>query len=123
MTSSGQFILTEAVPFRMTPNIQHFLTNINIEALLVPTTYALSRTLNRPFSEWIDMLHLFSRDEIFHWSLELNQQPVTASNAVFELSSKMVQNFELLLKRGQVFCCFKEQENVKIIELFLDIAN
>lgn len=69
------------------------------------------------------MLHLFSRDEIFHWSLELNQQPVTASNAVFELSSKMVQNFELLLKRGQVFCCFKEQEKVKIIELFLDIAN
>ena len=69
------------------------------------------------------MLHLFSRDEIFHWCLELDQQSVTTSNAVFELSSKMVQNFELLLKRGQVFCCFKEQENVRNIELFLDIAN
>ncbi len=47
-TISHIFSSNESVPFRFTPNIQHFVTPVGTEALLVPGIVAIARALTKP---------------------------------------------------------------------------
>lgn len=42
------FASSESVPFRFTPNLQHFVTPIGTEALLCPGICAIARALTKP---------------------------------------------------------------------------
>lgn len=45
---TGVITQTEAVPFRFTPNLQHFVNPTGTEALLCPGIVAVARALTKP---------------------------------------------------------------------------
>lgn len=54
----------EAVPFRLTPNMQHFITRAGIEGVVTAAATALSRSLSPPEFDLAGTLSLFIRDEV-----------------------------------------------------------
>lgn len=60
-------ISTEAVPFRLTPNMQHFITRVGVEGLLTSATTAIARSLVMPEFDLEGTLSLFLRDEVGHF--------------------------------------------------------
>ena len=48
LNQSGQFTLTEAVPFRLTPNIQNFITPVGMEGVFTSSIMAVARCLTEP---------------------------------------------------------------------------
>ena len=59
----------EAVPFRLTPNIQHFVTSLGLESLFLPGMMAVARVLLGEFStsasfELENLLLLLLKDEL-----------------------------------------------------------
>jgi transformation/transcription domain-associated protein len=65
-TSSGSPIITstEAVPFRLTPNMQHFITKTGVEGTVTAVLTALSRSLTLPEFDLSGTLTIFLRDEV-----------------------------------------------------------
>jgi hypothetical protein len=59
MISSG-----ETVPFRLTPNMQHFITRVGIEGVVSGCATALSKCLTSPEFDLGGTLSLFIRDEV-----------------------------------------------------------
>ncbi|ORX57551.1 hypothetical protein DM01DRAFT_1302758 [Hesseltinella vesiculosa] len=57
----------EMVPFRFTPNIQHFMTPVGIEGLFTSCLMATARCLTEPELELDQYLNIFIRDEVFAW--------------------------------------------------------
>lgn len=64
--TSGQPTIasTESVPFRLTPNMQHFITRTGIEGVVVACITAIAKSLSAPEFELDGTLHLFVRDEV-----------------------------------------------------------
>jgi hypothetical protein len=54
----------EKVPFRLTPNMQHFITPTGIEGLLTSSVIAMARSLSMPEFDLESCLSLFLRDEV-----------------------------------------------------------
>lgn len=54
----------DAVPFRLTPNMQHFITPAGIEGLLTSGVMAMARSLSNPEFDLESSLSLFLRDEV-----------------------------------------------------------
>nr|ACZ80650.1 putative histone acetyltransferase protein [Cryptococcus depauperatus] len=54
---------SEAVPFRLTPNMQHFVTRAGVEGLISATCTAMARCLTVPDFDLSGTLCLFIRDE------------------------------------------------------------
>lgn len=55
---------TDPVPFRLTPNMQHFITPAGIEGLLTSGVTAMARSLSNPEFDLESSLSLFLRDEV-----------------------------------------------------------
>lgn len=55
---------TEHVPFRLTPNMQHFITPTGVEGLLTSAVMAMARSLTNPEFDLPSCLTLFLRDEV-----------------------------------------------------------
>lgn len=117
LNQSGQFTLTEAVPFRLTPNIQTFLTEFGIEGPLTTYIVALGQALSGKKQDLADYLTLFVRDEVFTWAnSNLGSSiisPVSSDeiiNMQSDISSKIFQNVEIIMKRVQTLGCSKEIE-------------
>ncbi len=54
----------EPVPFRLTPNMQHFITPTGVEGLLTSAVMAMARSLTLPEFDLESCLSLFLRDEV-----------------------------------------------------------
>lgn len=117
LNQSGQFTLTEAVPFRLTPNIQSFLTDFGIEGPFTTYIAALGQALSGKKQDLSDYLTLFVRDEIFTWAGTNQGAAVISSLPVddiismqSEIAGKIFQNVEIIMKRVQTLGCSKEVE-------------
>lgn len=55
---------SESVPFRLTPNMQHFITRVGIEGVLTASDTAIARSLTMPEFDLAGTLSLFIRDEV-----------------------------------------------------------
>ena len=65
-TAAGTPIITssEAVPFRLTPNMQHFITKTGVEGTVTAVLTALSKSLTGPEFDLSGILTIFLRDEV-----------------------------------------------------------
>ncbi|KAJ3116271.1 hypothetical protein HDU96_010045 [Phlyctochytrium bullatum] len=62
--STFHFATTESVPFRMTPNIQHFITPIGMEGAFSSNLMSIARSLVESESDLEDYLSIFVKDEL-----------------------------------------------------------
>lgn len=62
----GQPIINsnETVPFRLTPNMQHFITPVGVEGVVSASATAIARSLTMPEFDLGGALSLFIRDEV-----------------------------------------------------------
>jgi transformation/transcription domain-associated protein len=62
----GQALISsnESVPFRLTPNMQHFITRTGVEGIVTSAITAIARSLTQPEFDLGPTLQLFVRDEV-----------------------------------------------------------
>ncbi|ODN82926.1 hypothetical protein L202_01173 [Cryptococcus amylolentus CBS 6039] len=58
---------SESVPFRLTPNMQNFVTRAGVEGIITGTCTAMARCLTSPEFDLSGTLCLFIRDELLIW--------------------------------------------------------
>lgn len=131
LNPNGQITLVEAVPFRLTPNLQDFITPLVIEGVLVPALYSCAEVFYKQDSELCEFLLMIVRDELISWVL-LNQpaKPRFATDSEGNTTAfrhdleiieqlgiderqflgRVIQNCELAMKRCQTLACIKESE-------------
>ncbi|KAG6332834.1 hypothetical protein ID866_6255 [Astraeus odoratus] len=104
------FASNDAVPFRLTPNMQRFLGPILTEGLLATSILAIARCLTEPDFGLDQQLCLFARDEVMTW-LHGRGQPWT-----FDLSfrTNVSANIEGVIKRAEVMACKLERDQAII---------
>ncbi|KAF8339104.1 FAT-domain-containing protein [Cantharellus anzutake] len=98
---------SEAVPFRFTPNMQHFVTPNGIEGLMTSGIMAIGRCLTEPEYDLEQQLSLFLRDEVLTWYSHHGKQP--SADIVFR--THVSQNVDVVVKRAEVLACKYEREN------------
>ncbi|KAI6151887.1 hypothetical protein BKA82DRAFT_2906299 [Pisolithus tinctorius] len=101
------FASNDAVPFRLTPNMQRFIGPILTEGLLTTSILAIARCLTEPDFGLDQQLCLFARDEVMTW-LHGRGQPWT-----FDLSfrTNVAANIEGVVKRAEVMACKVERDH------------
>lgn len=72
--TSPQFKSPDPTPFRLTPNIQHFIGPIGIEGILTSALVAIGRCLSEPERQLEEYLSIFVRDEIQWWLQSVHRQ-------------------------------------------------
>lgn len=126
LNASGQLTLTEAVPFRLTPNLQHFLTDVGIEGPFTSYLMALGQALSGKKQDLADYLSLYVRDELLAWLASsagsglatslLPPPPPSGDDSAgiismhSEVAAKIIQNVEIVMKRAQSMACHRENE-------------
>ncbi|KDN49215.1 hypothetical protein K437DRAFT_79486 [Tilletiaria anomala UBC 951] len=108
--SAPQFKSPDATPFRLTPNIQHFIGPIGIEGLLTASLVAIGRTLSEPEREFEEYLSIFVRDEINFWLAGMQRQPPGSPNVTDAPREVVYQNILEVVKRGRLLSCKYEIE-------------
>ncbi|KAJ3410576.1 hypothetical protein HDV05_003644 [Chytridiales sp. JEL 0842] len=104
--TSGLFSNTESVPFRLTPNIQNFITPIGMEGVFTSSLMAVARSLSEPEYELEDFLSIFVRDELITWQ-NVSRKPSIQDH---QLRDYVVQNVDMVVKRAQALSCKAERE-------------
>ncbi|KAI9362472.1 kinase-like domain-containing protein [Zopfochytrium polystomum] len=106
--SSATFLITntESIPFRLTPNIQHFITPIGLEGVFSGGLMAIARSLTEPEYELDDFLSIFIRDELIT-SQTASRKALMPDVQVRDL---VYQNSDLIIKRAQALACKAERE-------------
>lgn len=118
LNQSGQLTLTEAVPFRLTPNLQTFLTEVGIEGPFSAYLMALGQALSGKKQDLADYLSLYIRDELLAWLASPQGSAMASSllpsDDIFsmqsEIAAKIFQNIEIVMKRVQSMACLRESE-------------
>ncbi|KAG6831589.1 hypothetical protein H0H92_009062 [Tricholoma furcatifolium] len=100
------FATSDVVPFRFTPNMQHFVGPIFIEGILTSGILAIARSLTEPEFELEQSLALYGRDEVNAW-MALRNQP-WATDAAFKQS--VSSNVDSIVKRAESMACKLERE-------------
>jgi len=98
---------SEAVPFRFTPNMQHFVTPNGMEGLMTSGIMSIGRCLTEPEYDLEQQLSLFLRDEVLTW---YNIHNKTAS-ADIVFRGHVAHNVDVVVKRAEVLSCKYEREN------------
>ncbi|KAJ3037893.1 hypothetical protein HDV00_001237 [Rhizophlyctis rosea] len=104
--STFQYTNTEAVPFRLTPNIQQFITPAGVEGVFTSALMSIGHSLTEPEFELDDYLSIFIRDELVTWQNISRKAPVPET----QLRDFVSQNVELVMKRAQALSCKAERE-------------
>ncbi|KXS11669.1 hypothetical protein M427DRAFT_158085 [Gonapodya prolifera JEL478] len=101
---------SEKVPFRLTPNIQTFMTPTGVEGVFTSSLMAIARSLTEPEFDVEDYTGLFVRDELL----------ILASNNTFthnkalateqQLKDAIANNVDLISKRISSLSCRIERE-------------
>ncbi|GLB33849.1 putative PI3 PI4-kinase family protein [Lyophyllum shimeji] len=100
------FATSDVVPFRFTPNMQHFVGPIFTEGLLTSGILAIARSLTDPEFELESNLCLFARDEVNSW-MAMRNQPWQADMA---FRHHVSLNIEGVVKRAETMACKIERE-------------
>jgi len=98
------FATNDVVPFRLTPNLQHFLGPICTEGILTSSIMAIGRSLTEPEFDLEQQLCLFSRDEVITW--------LRGRSAVPDVNFKklVAGNIDGVVKRAETMACKVERE-------------
>ena len=105
-----QFKSPDATPFRLTPNIQHFIGPVGIEGLLTSSLIAIGRTLSEPEREFEEYLSIFVRDEINYWLAGMQRLPPGSAYAREAPRDTIYQNILEVVKRARLLSCKYEIE-------------
>lgn len=100
-TSAGSPIITssEAVPFRLTPNMQHFITKTGVEGIVTAVLTALSKSLTLPEFDLSGTLTIFLRDEVVFWQSAYKQGPgpdTASATLVYTNVEKFIRRAETI---------------------------
>ncbi|KAI0068843.1 FAT-domain-containing protein [Artomyces pyxidatus] len=100
------FASADVVPFRFTPNLQHFIGPVYTEGIMTSGMMAIGRALSEPQFDLEQQLCLFSRDEVMTW-LHGRGKPWT-----FDLNFRqnVSVNIEGVVKRIETMSCKTERE-------------
>ncbi|KAI0053544.1 FAT-domain-containing protein [Auriscalpium vulgare] len=100
------FASNDVVPFRFTPNLQHFLGPIHTEGIMTSGMMAMGRGLTEPQFDLEQQLCLFSRDEVMTW-MHGKGKPWT-----FDLTFRqnVAANIDGVVKRAETVACKIERE-------------
>ena len=102
------FTSSEAVPFRLTPNLQHFMTPIGMEGLFVCSVATIADALSNPDTSLFDFLAVYVRDELMTWQSVIRKPLGTKTTRLREL---VQQNVKLCLHRAHALACSKEKDS------------
>ncbi|KAF8655244.1 hypothetical protein AX16_003148 [Volvariella volvacea WC 439] len=100
------FATNDVVPFRLTPNIQTFLSTTYMEGLLTPGILAIGRGLTEPEFDLEWQLCLFGRDEVSAW-LSLRGKPWAVD---IKFRQAVAGNIDGIVKRAETMACKVERE-------------
>ena len=103
----------EAVPFRLTPNMQHFITRVGIEGVITAAVTAIGTSLTMPEFDLGGTLSLFIRDEVSETPQRAKSQSVDLSKILIwhntyvkepradtPLTSQVDKNVEHFIRRA-----------------------
>lgn len=94
------FHSSEAVPFRLTPNMQNFITRVGVEGVVSAAATAIAHSLTLPEFDLASTLHLFIRDEILTWQNTYNKGGESRSDA--PLTAHVYKNVDQFIKRAEL---------------------
>jgi len=100
------FATSDVVPFRFTPNMQHFVGSIFTEGLLTSGILAIARSLTEPEFELESNLCLYGRDEVNSW-MAMRNQPWQAD---ITFRQNVAGNIDGVVKRAETMACKIERE-------------
>lgn len=131
LNPNGQITLVEAVPFRLTPNIQEYMTPVVVEGVFTPAIHSYAEVFYRPDSELCEFLPMIVRDELISWvfmnqpskprfTTDSDGTPISFRHDLEILEQlniderqflgRVIQNCELSMKRCQTLACIRETE-------------
>jgi len=99
----------DVVPFRFTPNLQHFIGECFTEGILVSAMVAIGRALSEPQSDVGDQLCLFARDEMITW-LQARNRTWTVD---LPFRQNVQVNIDTIMKRIETMGCKIEHDQAK----------
>ncbi|KAI9063246.1 atypical/PIKK/TRRAP protein kinase [Trametes sanguinea] len=102
------FTSPETVPFRFTPNLQHFLGPILTEGILANGIMSIGRCLTEPENELEFQLCLFARDEVMTWLHQHHRGKVPQIDMSFR--QNVAANIEGVVKRAETMACKLERD-------------
>jgi len=105
------FASNDAVPFRLTPNMQRFLGQIFTEGLLTSGIMVIGRCLTEPDFGLEQQLCLFARDEVMTW-LHGRGQPWTFDTS---FRTNCSANIDGVVKRAEVMACKVERDQIGMV--------
>ncbi|KAN0059794.1 transcription-associated protein 1 [Thecaphora frezii] len=103
-----QFKSTDPTPFRLSPNIQHFIGPIGIEGILTSSLMALGRCLTEPERSLEEYLGVFVRDEINFWLSGAQRSGGVAAGITEAPREIVLQNSMEIVKRARLMSCKHE---------------
>ncbi|KAI7824749.1 FAT domain-containing protein, partial [Gamsiella multidivaricata] len=117
------FSNSEPVPFRFTPNIQHFITPTGVEGVFTSSLMSIARCLTEPEFEFDQYLGIFIRDELVSW-FTAGMKPLNEQN----LGERVTSTVEQVLKRTSLLSCKPEREkgrgtNIPANQTILDLIS
>ncbi|SSD59798.1 probable Transcription-associated protein 1 [Saccharomycodes ludwigii] len=89
------FYNNEAVPFRLTPNIQKLIGDSAMEGIFSVAIFIIARALMEPENELNTYLSLFIRDEVVSWYSNLHRS-ITEDPKLLDIVSS---NIDLIIRR------------------------
>ncbi|EPQ29591.1 uncharacterized protein PFL1_02810 [Pseudozyma flocculosa PF-1] len=105
-----QFKSTDPTPFRLSPNIQHFIGPIGIEGILTSSLMALGRCLTEPERALEEYLGVFVRDEINFWLSGAQRSGGVAAGITEAPREIVLQNSMEIVKRARLMSCKFEMD-------------
>jgi len=103
------FASHDVVPFRFTPNLQHFIGDCFTEGILISAMMAMGHALSEPQSDVGDQLCLFARDEMITW-LQARNRTWTVDLA---FRQNVQVNIDTIMKRVETMGCKIEHDQAK----------
>uniref|UniRef100_D8PQ42 Non-specific serine/threonine protein kinase n=1 Tax=Schizophyllum commune (strain H4-8 / FGSC 9210) TaxID=578458 RepID=D8PQ42_SCHCM len=97
---------TDAVPFRFTPNLQHFVGPIGTEALMTAGLVAIGRSLTDTEHELESYICLFARDEMTSW-FNMRERSWSAEP---QFRAVVFSNIDQFVKRSCILACKEQRE-------------
>ncbi|KAG2013625.1 atypical/PIKK/TRRAP protein kinase [Coprinopsis cinerea AmutBmut pab1-1] len=101
------FATTDTVPFRFTPNLQHFVGPVFTDGILATGIMSVGQALTEPEFDLEYHLCLFSRDEVGAW-MGMRGKPFNIDQ-IFRQS--MIANMDNVVKKAEAMACKLEREN------------